>query len=182
MKTIKIQDNLWRDLSREKLDEQLTKIEDVIRANSLLAKKFTNEKDFCIWIRKNYRVLGFDRIIKENVRGASPDFIFEKEGKNIKVEVETLSSHFLIHKHKPSDFDLVICLVEDKKIPVKTIVVNGLEFDDPNSYFTNIRISSEDKKRLSKYKIHNNQSFQEVIKILLDEKEVKNERNKNTRA
>lgn len=46
----------------------------------------------------------------------------------------------------------------------------------------NIRISKVDKKRLSKYKIHNNQSFQEVIKILLDEKEVKNERNKNTRA
>jgi len=44
----------------------------------------------------------------------------------IKVEIETHSGNFYIHKHKTEDVDEVLCVVLDKELPVKTIKLNQL--------------------------------------------------------
>ena len=49
-----------------------------------------------------------------------------KDNKKIKVELETFSSHFSLHKHTPEQVDEVVCFVKDKDIPVKVIEMKEL--------------------------------------------------------
>lgn len=101
--------------------------ESIIKRNITFTKKFDNEKDFHDWVFFNYNLLGFDRIITEN-RVRFPDFIMLKDGKEVRVEVETLSSNFILHKHNPKEVDLVICLVKNKELPVKVVEISPFEF------------------------------------------------------
>jgi hypothetical protein len=50
----------------------------------------------------------------------------------VKVELETLSSHFIEHNHDSEETDFVICLVKDKELPVTTIEVSMFEYLMPN--------------------------------------------------
>ena len=49
------------------------------------------------------------------------------DNKEVKVELETLSSHFIQHNNNPKHTDFVICLIKDKELPVTTIAVSMFE-------------------------------------------------------
>lgn len=90
-------------------------------------EKLEREQGFREWFEKNYEVLGFDRIKENRLRG-SPDYTMMKNGKEVKVELESLSSNFITHGHDPEETDLVVCIVEDKKLPVETFETYNFEF------------------------------------------------------
>ena len=89
--------------------------------------KIKSELEFSRWFEKNFKNLGFDRIIKRD-DGRFPDFILERKGKEIRVELETLSSNFILHKHDPSKVDEVICIKNDFEIGLPTSSVKSLDF------------------------------------------------------
>lgn len=123
LKNIKIPQDDWKELSKHKLELNLKKISDVININIKFEKKFNNEKEFSKWFEFNYHLFGFDKITKKR-EYKFPDFQVLYEGKKIEVELETLSSNFILHNHNPKKVDLVICLIKDKNIPVKTIEIS----------------------------------------------------------
>jgi hypothetical protein len=83
------------------------------------------EEEVVSWYRRNYKTLGYDEILEENTR-STPDFVMLRKGKKIKVEIETHSGDFYIHKHKIEDVDEVLCVVLDKELPDKTIKLKQL--------------------------------------------------------
>jgi len=78
------------------------------------------------WFKENYSKLGFDKIIKSQTK-AFPDFIMEKDNKQVNVELETKASNFLLHKHPIEETDFVVCVEKDVKLPIKIIKVKRLE-------------------------------------------------------
>jgi len=85
------------------------------------------EYEVVSWIIEHCKDLGFEKIIEKNDRKV-PDLVMLRDGKKVRVEVEMYSSSFLKHKHNPDDADEVLCVVNDKEIPVKTIVIKQLRF------------------------------------------------------
>lgn len=85
------------------------------------------ESEFSDWFKKNYRKLGFSKIVKQNI-STSPDFVMLKGGKEIGVELETLASNFILHKHRLDKIDEVLCLVKDIELGLPIIVVTDLIF------------------------------------------------------
>jgi len=100
-----------------------------------------NEKEFAEWFIRNYRKFGFSKIIKRNI-STSPDFILLKNNKKIGVELETLASNFILHKHKISKIDLVFCLVKDVNLGITTIEIKDLEYQPK---FRKVTLSINDK-------------------------------------
>lgn len=97
-----------------------------------------DESDFRNWFKKNYKILGFQGIIKSNTKKC-PDFIMSKNGKEIKVELEVKSSNFLEHHHPIGKVDLVVCVVNNKNLDLPTIEVPNLklvEFKDKDSDYS----------------------------------------------
>jgi len=90
-------------------------------------KIIRSEFEFSKWFKKNFRKLGYDKIIRGD-KGKFPDYIMLKKGKETRVELETLSSHFILHKHDPKKIDEVVCIEEDIKLNVPVIKVKGLKY------------------------------------------------------
>ena len=90
-------------------------------------KTIRYEREFDKWFKENYEELGFT-YIKRIARKRVPDYIAMRNGKLIRVELETLSSNFIKHGHDPEEVDLVLCVAADKEVPVKTEIVTGLKF------------------------------------------------------
>ena len=91
-------------------------------------KKIKNELEFRRWFEKNYKKLGYSKIIRGD-KGAFPDFIMLKGKKEIRVKLENLSSNFILHNHNPKKVDEVVCIKEDIKLSVPTRTLNGLEYE-----------------------------------------------------
>lgn len=91
-------------------------------------EKFENEEEFRRWFEDNFELFGFDEI-KEGRTGTAPDYTMVKNGEEIKVGLETLSSNFSSRSYDPNRVDLVICLIEDEKLPVKTLEITSFEFE-----------------------------------------------------
>lgn len=83
------------------------------------------EVELIHWIKEHYLELGYDKIISVNLH-SFPDFIFLKDDKEIKVEAEIFASSFIKHKHDSKKVDEILCVIEDKKLPVKTIKIKQL--------------------------------------------------------
>jgi len=79
-----------------------------------------SEADIDAWFVKNYKLLGFDKILKRQWN-KTPDYIMLKNGKKVKVELEFKASDFILHKHSPKDVDIVYCGIKDVTLPVKTV-------------------------------------------------------------
>lgn len=123
---------------RDELKSIGTKGEDyesIIKRNITFTKKFDDELQFSKWIFDNYNLLGFDSVVAWN-KHKFPDFIMIKDGKEVRVEVETLSSNFIIHRHNPKEVDLVLCLVKNKEIPVRTIEISPFELTQKTQSIT----------------------------------------------
>jgi len=87
-----------------------------------MKKIIRSEREFSKWFEKNFKKLGYTKIIRPD-QGKFPDYIMLKKGKEVKVELETLSSNFILHKHDINKVDEVICITKDieLKIPIKEV-------------------------------------------------------------
>src|SRR3989344_8970085 len=92
-----------------------------------MAIKMKSEKHFERWFEKNFKKFGYSKIVRKDI-GIFPDFIMLKKGKNVRVELETLSSNFILHRHDYRKVDEVICIKDDFKLKVPTIEVRGLDY------------------------------------------------------
>ena len=90
-------------------------------------KKINSEYQFMKWFEKNFKEWGYDKIIKKD-NGKFPDFIMKRKGKEIKVELETLSSNFILHKHNPKKVDEVVCIHKDIELKIPVIEIKSLEY------------------------------------------------------
>ena len=88
--------------------------------------KIRDEFEFNNWFKINYKKLGFSKIIKDN-GGRFPDFIMEKDGKKVRIELETYSSNFILHKHPINKTDFVVCIEKDIDLPVQTIIAKNFK-------------------------------------------------------
>jgi len=99
--------------------------------------KIRNETDLRNWFKKNYKKLGFSKIVKSNTN-KFPDFVMLEKGKKVKVELETKSSNFILHKHPKKNIKL-ICIIEDIKIDIPTIVIDKIrlmKFEEGESIYS----------------------------------------------
>ena len=109
--------------------------------------KFRFEKDFCKWFERNYRKLGITKILKIQKRKFLDYFVVVNK-KILRIEIETLSSHFIAHKYDPKKVDLVICLKKDRKIPVKVVELNTFVFIVVDKCSINIKRVNKNKMRI----------------------------------
>jgi hypothetical protein len=90
-------------------------------------KVIKNEKQFAEWFRKNYKKLGYSKIVRGDI-SRCPDFIMLKKGKEVGVELETVASNFLVHKHDLNKVDEILCLVKDIELGKPVREVKDVEF------------------------------------------------------
>ncbi len=93
----------------------------------MAGKIIRSEMEFSEWFVLNFKKFGYSKIVRKD-NGTFPDFIMRKNGKDIKVELETLSSNFILHKHDWRKVDEVICIEQDVKLNVHTIEISDLNF------------------------------------------------------
>ena len=67
------------------------------------------EAEFNNWFMQNHKKIGYEKIIRKDI-GKFPDFIMLKNGKKVKVELETELSNFILHKHNIKYVDEIICI------------------------------------------------------------------------
>ncbi len=99
-------------------------------------KRIKNEFELNYWFRKNYKKLGFSKIIKESSK-SFPDFIMLENGKEVKVELEIKSSNFLLHKHPIEKVDKIICIEKDVDLDVPVIELKDfrkINFDEDSPH------------------------------------------------
>ncbi len=150
------------------------KIVNAIKRNITFNKKFKSEKSFAKWFEKNYKLLGFKKIIPypegwQRQQGV-PDYKVLIDNKEIGVELETLSSHYKRHHHDDKKVDLVLCLVEDKKLKVNTIEITSFDFTGREMFTVPLFIDITEKKKI-KFKvecIRSGVSIKDVINSAVD--------------
>jgi hypothetical protein len=86
-----------------------------------------NEQEFRDWFIENHAKLGYAKILKDNKRNF-PDFIMTKNNKQVLVELETRSSHFVLHKHDKEKVDEVVCIEKDIPLGVPIFEIKELQF------------------------------------------------------
>ncbi len=104
--------------------------------------RIKNELEFQTWFKKNYKKLGFSKIIKANSK-CFPDFIMLKDGKEIKIELEIKTSNFISHKHPIEKVDKVICINKDVDLGIPTMELNNftiIGFNENSNYSIKSRI------------------------------------------
>ena len=94
--------------------------------------RIRNESDLQNWFKKNYKKLGFSKILRYD-EGKFPDFIMLENGQKIRVELEIKSSNFLLHKHSINKVDKVICIKKDVKLDVPIIELKNFQLVPYNS-------------------------------------------------
>lgn len=105
--------------------------------------KIRDEIDLQNWFKKNHMKLGIEKILKCDSKGC-PDFIVLENGKKVKIEFEIKSSNFILHGHKRSEVDKVICIKKDVELDIPIIELRGFEiagFDSQTPYSIENQIS-----------------------------------------
>ncbi len=125
-----------------------------------------NEKQFANWFRKNYRELGYSKIIRGDI-SKCPDFIMLKKGKEVRVELETVSSNFIAHKHSYGDVDEIVCLVKDIELKKPVKVVNELKYE--GNIKVTLSLDSKIYDGFQKYCNDNAFIFSKKIELLIKE-------------
>ena len=86
--------------------------------------EFANEREFHLWVVENIQLLGFDKVIESNFHNF-PDIIAEVDNEKVRIEIEIFSGNFFIHNHQIDGCDLVICLVDNVVLPIKTVALKN---------------------------------------------------------
>ena len=90
-------------------------------------KKIKNEFELKKWFERNFKKLGYSKIIKGD-SGKFPDFIMSKNNKEVRVELETSSSNFILHNHDRNKVDEVICIKKDVNIGIPILEIKELKY------------------------------------------------------
>ncbi len=123
-----------------------------------------HESDFRNWFKKNYKKLGFSKIVQSNSR-SFPDFIMLEDGKKVRVELETKSSNFIMHKHPVDRVDKVICIEDDFKLDVPTIKIKNLKLIKSAKINSPYSFKSQILKLLKKNKVMTTSEVASIMKI-----------------
>ena len=91
----------------------------------------------------------------------------EFEGKPVEVELETTSAHFIHHNHNPKEVDIVICLLNNKKLPVKTIEIPTFEYLLPTKETAAIKVNPILWRKFKIYCVENDKKMSDVLKGLI---------------
>ena len=89
-------------------------------------KVINSEKELKKWFEKNFEKLGYTKIIRKD-EGVYPDFILLKNKREVKVELETQLSHFLLHKHNVKEVDEIVCVEKDIKLELGIPIIQVRE-------------------------------------------------------
>lgn len=127
-----------------------------------MRNKIHNEKELVNWILDNYSDIGYDEILEVNTK-SFPDIIAIRDGKKVRVEVETRSSNFLLHKHPVDKVDEVVCIEEDVK--VKTL--KGLKYVPKKAKRVSIQLDDEQIKVLNSIKGFGSKDAEKIKAILM---------------
>ena len=90
-------------------------------------RKIKNEFMLKKWFENNFKKLGYSKIIRRD-NGTFPDFIMLRNNKELRVELETLSSNFILHKHNKDNVDEIVCIKKDIEIGLPVIEIEGLDY------------------------------------------------------
>jgi hypothetical protein len=171
--TIQISDELRDILKIECINKHIT-YEELINDMFYVfnnAIPFKNEKQFRIWFEKNYKWLGYTKIVKSLVNN-TPDYIMQRDdGTPEKVELEIIDKHFIQHKHKPEDADIIICVYGNNKnilgVPVLSLI-KGYPKKNNKGALIQLDLTEKESKILEelKYDFRVNSKV-EVIKRLI---------------
>ena len=124
-------------------------------------KVIKSESELKKWFIKNYRKLGYSKIVRKDI-GECPDLVMIKEGQEVGVELETVASNFLLHKHDLNKVDEIVCVVKDINLGKPVIGIDELRFvGSPNAKVT----LSFDRKVYNKF-----QKFCEDKAIMLSKR------------
>jgi len=96
----------------------------------MVDKIINKESEFHEWFLDNYKKLGYEKMIRKD-KGVFPDFIMLKNGKEIGVELETLSSNFINHKHNEDKVNELLCIkndIQSKLLNIPIIEVKELTY------------------------------------------------------
>jgi hypothetical protein len=129
-------------------------------------KYIRNERQFAQWFRKNYKKLGYSKIIRGDINRC-PDFIMLKDNKEIGLELETLASNFVLHKHDIQKVDEVLCLVKDIELGKPIVVAKNVKHNIPIT--VSIKIDEDLLKEAKVHCIKNNLTFSRFAERVLKE-------------
>lgn len=88
--------------------------------------KIRDESDLQNWFKKNYKKLGFTKILKYDSMDF-PDFVMLENGKKVRIELEMKSSNFILHEHPISKVDKVICIEKDIDLEIPVIELTNFK-------------------------------------------------------
>ncbi len=113
-------------------------------------KVVKNESEFKRWFMKNYKKLGYSSIVRKNI-GRCPDFIMLRKNSNVNVELETVASNFLAHKHPLDKVDEVVCIVNDVGLEKPVIVAKEIEFKGSSKIKVTLSVDNKVYSEFQKY-------------------------------
>ncbi len=134
-------------------------------------KTIKNEKQFADWFKKNYGKLGYDKIVRGDI-SRFPEFIMLRNGKEIRVELETISSNFIAHKHDYDDVDEIVCLVKDVELEKPVFEVKELKYEGKRKVTLSIesKIYDDFKKFCDENAVMLSKKVENVMKELMKKK------------
>lgn len=138
--------------------------EEIILRNINYMKKFNNEKEFHEWFENNYNILGFDEIIQNNYT-KFPDFVLKKDDKEVRVELETLSSNFILHGHDSNSVDLVICIMKDVNLPIQVVEISPFKFEQTKQ--VSVSIDDDEYYKLEKFSNETGLPISKIVSLRL---------------
>lgn len=136
-----------------------------------------NEKQFADWFKKNYKKLGFSKMVRGDI-SRCPDFVMLRENKPINVELETIASNFLVHKHDFSKVDEIWCIIKDVNLDKPVRIADNIIFKGKRKVTFSIESKTYDD--FKEYCEKNAIMVSKKIEIWIDNflKEVKHEKKK----
>ena len=90
-------------------------------------KIINNEAEFSDWFKLNFTQFGYSKIVLGDV-GLYPDFVMLRDGKEVKVELETKTSNFILHKHDLNKVDEIVCINKDIILAKEIHIAKNLIF------------------------------------------------------
>jgi len=121
----------------KKFIKEVKEMRENINSNKIETKEFYFEEKLSKWFSSNYKLFGINKILKKN-KHICPDYVVEFNSKKIKIEIETLSGNYYLHKHRTSQVDVVICIKKNKSLPVPVIEIKDFNYVVP---FLKIKLS-----------------------------------------
>lgn len=143
-----------------------------MRSKKVVIRK---ESELKKWFIENYKKLGYSKIVRKDI-GECPDLIMLKNGQKIGVELETVASNFLLHKHDLNKVDEIVCVIKDVSLGKPVINISELKFiGSPNVKVTlsiNRRVYTEFQKFCQENAIMLSRKLEiEMLEIMKQEKE-----------